>query len=295
VFPLNPALAWVERRLCFERELACDERVLHATGAPKAYAACLAALAEYRLQRRGLARGLALVLGALGRESELGHRVGKILRRGERMKPLHAKLVLGGAMLGLVAAATGLERCPQVVGFAAPGTQTVAHVNQWQPTHGGETAVNGAPIRRVHAVRTTFDNREVQQTPNEVHETLLRASMPSSQEKASIEATDDSRNESRKTGRESARMMRTAAATDSSYRKRFHSISDVEPSRPADGVMQWVVVSSWSDADGDRMVLATAISNGTPGRAAETQTPASQQVHPYAAVPVRDGWLVFQL
>ncbi len=23
VFPLNPALAWVERRLCFERELAC--------------------------------------------------------------------------------------------------------------------------------------------------------------------------------------------------------------------------------------------------------------------------------
>jgi hypothetical protein len=119
--------------------------------------------------------------------------------------------------------------------------------------------------------------------------------MPSSQEKASIEATDDSRNESRKTGRESARMMRTAAATDSSYRKRFHSISDVEPSRPADGVMQWVVVSSWSDADGDRMVLATAISNGTPGRAAETQTPASQQVHPYAAVPVRDGWLVFQL
>ena len=30
IFPLNPALAWVERRLCFERELAVDERVLRA-------------------------------------------------------------------------------------------------------------------------------------------------------------------------------------------------------------------------------------------------------------------------
>ena len=35
VFPLNPALAWVERRLCLERELACDERVLRATGSAK--------------------------------------------------------------------------------------------------------------------------------------------------------------------------------------------------------------------------------------------------------------------
>ena len=30
LFPLNPALAWVERRLCAERELACDDRVLDA-------------------------------------------------------------------------------------------------------------------------------------------------------------------------------------------------------------------------------------------------------------------------
>ena len=58
IFPLNPALAWVERRLCFERELAVDERVLQAfagkPGAAKAYAECLTTLAEYRLGRRGL-------------------------------------------------------------------------------------------------------------------------------------------------------------------------------------------------------------------------------------------------
>jgi beta-lactamase regulating signal transducer with metallopeptidase domain len=117
IFPLNPALAWVERRLCFERELACDESVLNATGAPKAYAECLAALAEYRLQRRGLVRGLALALGALGRESELTQRVLRILSGGRRMKRSHARMVLGGATLSLVFAATALERSPQIVGF----------------------------------------------------------------------------------------------------------------------------------------------------------------------------------
>ncbi len=126
VFPLNPALAWVERRLCFERELACDERVLGALAerdrTATEYASCLATLAEYRLERRGLVQGLtqglALALGALGRESELGRRVGRILRPTAKMRPLHARLVMGGAMLGLLAAATGLEHCPRVVAFA---------------------------------------------------------------------------------------------------------------------------------------------------------------------------------
>ena len=46
VFPLNPALMWIERELCLERELACDAGVIRATGAPKAYATCLTSLAE---------------------------------------------------------------------------------------------------------------------------------------------------------------------------------------------------------------------------------------------------------
>ena len=35
-FPLNPASFWVERRLCAERELACDDCVLRSSGARKA-------------------------------------------------------------------------------------------------------------------------------------------------------------------------------------------------------------------------------------------------------------------
>ncbi len=46
LFSLNPALAWIERRLCREREMACDEGVVRRTQAPRAYAACLTTLAE---------------------------------------------------------------------------------------------------------------------------------------------------------------------------------------------------------------------------------------------------------
>jgi len=77
VFPLNPALIWIERQLCLERELACDDRVLRATGARKAYAACLANLAEHSLVRRGV----SLALGAWERRPELVRRVHRILAR----------------------------------------------------------------------------------------------------------------------------------------------------------------------------------------------------------------------
>ena len=78
LFPLNPALAWMERRLCREREMACDEGVVRRTQAPRAYAACLASLAERRLTRRAE----ALSLGAWQRRPELVDRVHRILRAG---------------------------------------------------------------------------------------------------------------------------------------------------------------------------------------------------------------------
>jgi beta-lactamase regulating signal transducer with metallopeptidase domain len=165
IFPLNPALAWVERRLCFERELACDESVLNATGAPKAYAECLAALAEYRLQRRGLVRGLALALGALGRESELTQRVLRILSGGTRMKRSQARMVLGGATLSLVFAATALERSPQLVGFthaAAPASS------------GPRIAVsNGSGLREV-AVRASVAPAEQWKTVGDAAPRIAR-------------------------------------------------------------------------------------------------------------------------
>ncbi len=114
VFPLNPALAWVEKRLCLERELACDDSVLRRTKAPKAYATCLTTLAEHRLTRRGL----ALTLGAWAREPELSQRVYSILGWRDRVRTRQSQVVAGGMLLVLAGGAVGLSRCPQLVSFS---------------------------------------------------------------------------------------------------------------------------------------------------------------------------------
>ncbi len=113
LFPLNPALVWMERRLCREREMACDEGVVRMTQAPRAYAACLASLAERRLQRRNE----ALSLGAFEQRPELAHRVHSILLKKNVLNPIGARALLGVAGCGLLFASIGLANCPQLVTF----------------------------------------------------------------------------------------------------------------------------------------------------------------------------------
>jgi hypothetical protein len=124
VFPLNPALAWVERRLCVERELACDDRVLEATGARKAYATCLARLAEHSMMRRGL--GLALgVLGSRTRPSELADRVHRILSQpATRFSPAQSRLAAAVLLCGLAGGAATLAHAPRLVSFASVASPT---------------------------------------------------------------------------------------------------------------------------------------------------------------------------
>jgi len=122
LFPLNPVLLWVERRLCAERELACDDRVLRSSGARRAYAICLTRLAEYSMLRRGL----SLVLGAWERQSELVRRVHRVLQRPtEPMGARQATLVTAGLILGLLGSAIALARSPQLLSFS-PLAQSTA-------------------------------------------------------------------------------------------------------------------------------------------------------------------------
>ena len=117
VFPLNPALIWIERQLCVERELACDDQVLKTTGARKAYAACLANLAEHSLVRRGV----SLALGAWERQSEVVRRVQRILAgSGREMGRRQVAGVVAVLMAGVLAGADGLAHAPALVSFG-PG------------------------------------------------------------------------------------------------------------------------------------------------------------------------------
>jgi beta-lactamase regulating signal transducer with metallopeptidase domain len=141
LFPLNPVLHWVERRLCAERELACDDRVLLTSGARKAYAVCLTRLAEYSMLRRSF----SLVLGAWERRPELVRRVHRLLRRPNRaMGSWQAKLVTACLMLGVLGGALALARSPQFVGFVA--TAPLAQ------TANDETLITGAPPIAMRAV-----------------------------------------------------------------------------------------------------------------------------------------------
>lgn len=159
LFPLNPVLMWIERRLCFERELACDEDVLRQTRAPKAYAQCLTSLAERRLDRRAA----SLSLGAWERESELARRVHSILRLGKgmgrTMGRTEARVALGVVVLALMGGATELSRCPRIVSFA-DATPTFQKIATTLPVGAYQPVVARSIVQ--------------------AHETLLKASMPAS-------------------------------------------------------------------------------------------------------------------
>ncbi len=137
VFPLNPALQWMERRLCREREMACDEGVVRRTRSPRAYAACLTSLAE-----RGLAhRAEALSLGAWRRRPELARRVHQILRRAPDLHPAATRALVGVVGCGLVLGSVELARCPQLVEFAARPAQA-----NLAARHGAARMVNTAYV-----------------------------------------------------------------------------------------------------------------------------------------------------
>src|SRR5579863_8362675 len=75
---MHPAAAWALRQIEREREIACDDWVVAATGEARPYAASLARLFEVCFTRR---RAL-LATGMAERASQLGDRIEMLLRRG---------------------------------------------------------------------------------------------------------------------------------------------------------------------------------------------------------------------
>jgi hypothetical protein len=158
--PLNPVLVWIERQLCFERELACDDGVLRLTKAPKAYATCLTNLAETRLGRTRA----ALSLGAWEKRSELARRVHSILRGGEGMGRTQLRVLMTVLVVALLGGSAELARCPEVVSFTRSALP-VAAAQSLPVTAGYQAATFHVPAAKNNL-------------PVGAHETLLKASMP---------------------------------------------------------------------------------------------------------------------
>ncbi len=196
LFPLNPALIWIESRLCREREMACDEGVVRRTQAPRAYAECLTSLAErgleLRLERR---RAHALSLGAFGRRPELVRRVYSILGRKQVLRPMAARVLVGVAGCGLLIASVELARCPQMVAFV-PAARTASLETQAMrgdsglrvvetkavlPARHDVATLTPTPLHRAVAKSVEpgdASQRENASTSDAPREVLLRAEMP---------------------------------------------------------------------------------------------------------------------
>lgn len=248
LLPLNPVLMWLDRRLCTERELACDDGVLRETKARKAYAACLARLAEASIVRRGV----LLALGIFGKgRSELERRVYRILGRPEvSLSGTQTRMATGVLLAGVVCGAAALAGSPKLVSFG--------------------TSESPAAVAQAASVVGPQAPREVAGT---AHATLAKAVVSTPAAKA-----------------------RLAVAVSQPRVRKPMVIKATHQSRAS--LVPHTVMTGWhEDVSRERTMRARYVS-------AQMQMVAGPRVVfavdensqlTYAAVPMRDGWLIVQL
>lgn len=268
VFPLNPALAWMERRLCREREMACDEGVVQRTQAPRAYAACLTTLAERRLQQRELLRrAQALSLGAFERRPELVHRVNSILRRKQALHPLAAGALVSVLGCGLVLGSVELARSPQLVAFVAP------------PEPDAQTALLAPPQAETAGIAPASDGQTGEPGPTatdavfhpstQFHAIDTKAMIPARRKTA---ATPDPAR-ARSSDDSSARMSETARSDSDANAPRAELVKAIAPTlaeAPVQG-RQFVVLAAWEEVR-TSVTRTRAIADYDTGAGAQKQT-----------------------
>ncbi len=319
-FPLNPALWWMERRMCREREMACDEAVVRATEKPRDYAACLTSLAERGLERRAE----ALSLGAWHRRPELVERVQRILKRGPGLSPAAARGLLALMGCGLVLGSVEFARCPQLVTFAAQpaataeqlagraalGSYTVVDAMAQTPSRAELAAMrDAAQAAKAHgdAPRTTAKNRQdgaraISGAEDGARKVLTAQSSELQAKPAEIETASAAQAgqfavqqlvvftavEQIETGDHEGGAAQTASGDQTGVR---------QPVARQFTVTQLILrvypnaLSRWSSADAPGAEKPVSGSASSRPNATPNSGPAPVQ----QVVPLRDGWLVFQL
>jgi beta-lactamase regulating signal transducer with metallopeptidase domain len=169
-FFFHPAVWWIEKKVALEREIACDDAVVEETSSPRAYAECLAHLAE----KSFLQRTVLLAQAALGKIRHTSLRVAEILK-GNRMgrtrswKPA-VSMVAGFAL------ACGLwsARVPDLVVFrndsAVGGAQSGALSNFAQIQRVDTSVAEPVPVVKAKFV----SNPESRKSPVKVRTAMAR-------------------------------------------------------------------------------------------------------------------------
>jgi beta-lactamase regulating signal transducer with metallopeptidase domain len=241
LFPLNPALAWMDRRLAREREMACDEGVIRATGAPRAYAACLASLAERGLENRAFPRHAdALSLGAFERRSEVVQRVHTILFGKRLLNPAAARALLGAVGCGLLFGAVELARSPQLVAFVpAPAAQLAAAAPQF-----AETAIPGYRAINTLAVMPQSPQRTLYRKPAAAYARATQAARQTAGQIAGPAAASVIADSAIAASQASSQ---TSSQTASQQLIKAEAADLLAAAQPAP--QQWIVLTSWRQVE----------------------------------------------
>ncbi len=241
IFPLNPALVWIEHRLCREREMACDDGVIRVTRSPRAYAACLTSLAERGLERRVD----ALSLGAWQRRPELVHRVHSILRGKRGLGPMGARVLFGTLGCGLLAGSVELAQSPQLVAFVPPrdavATSQVGNLNV------ADTATNPVQIASLDRAMTPSKGRRAGSSASLATFELATASERSDASSGSPVATNVTMRQSTES---------QVAAVPLMAKSERHNAGKPQSEQSAQSE-QWVVLTEWQQVEtsGDHSTL----------------------------------------
>jgi hypothetical protein len=128
LFFFHPAVWWIEKQLCLERELACDDVVLAKTHNPRGYAECLVSLIEKRMQKQGAhdsfgRRSMTLAQAVIGHARQISIRLAQILdgRRSADTRWLRPSFAAVTAFAGL--SLLVMPAAPKLVGFTTAGTE----------------------------------------------------------------------------------------------------------------------------------------------------------------------------
>jgi hypothetical protein len=113
----HPAVAWIDRRLQIEREIACDEATVTIAGSPRSYAHCLVKLASLNEASHTL-RAAPAILPAAG----LRARIVKIVSTHPSLAPRWSRAIAMGivAVVGLISMGLGGLRIIEASALTLP-------------------------------------------------------------------------------------------------------------------------------------------------------------------------------
>ena len=291
LFPLNPALLWVERRLCREREMACDDAVLDAAVSPREYASCLTTLAEKRL----LHRMQSLAPGAWRRRSELAERIHRILRH-KNGRPTHrSRSLVGGFLMLYLCAAVALAHSPRLVAFvptregAGAAHASEMHAAAKFPAVRATDALGGA-----HVVDAAFRTPAAARIPSRMTQPVAADFAQSTSHASAPHALAEP--EVRARAGSAAAQARATLVAERTARAQSQNVP--------------IVFAVWesSPEDFDAVVETTVVEQPDPQAVPQTKTGAAQKnsiwekasqddVMPIPVLTFRSpaGWIVFEL